>query len=77
MLYCPLNFWRITETPAIIDSIKIKEKDVILDLGSPKFSAFHLASTKKCTIFATDIFNYFVGNSKLFCKALNIEKNYF
>jgi SAM-dependent methyltransferase len=57
----PVNYWRATEYAAITREGEFCAGQRVLDIGSPKLLALHLAEQVGCAVTTTDIDPYFVG----------------
>jgi SAM-dependent methyltransferase len=49
------GYWRSLEEPLVINNLRLKPKDTILDIGSPKTPFLYLAAKKQFQIYGTDI----------------------
>lgn len=76
MLITPMNYWRTLETPLVLDSLKPKKGERILDIGSPKLLSFFISKKIQAKVIASDVDPYFLNYAKDFSKSLNIDKNY-
>lgn len=56
----PVNYWRSIEYRLITDAARFRAGERVLDVGSPKLLALHLAKVVGAEVCATDIDDYFV-----------------
>jgi SAM-dependent methyltransferase len=56
----PVNYWRTTEYAAVLREGAFAAGQRVLDIGSPKLLALHLAERVGCEVWATDIEGYFL-----------------
>lgn len=61
----PVNYWRSIEYRLITDAADFGPGDRVLDIGSPKLLALHLADRVGAEVFATDIDDYFVERQRV------------
>jgi SAM-dependent methyltransferase len=65
-LWNPVDYWRCAEIPHVISALQPKPGERVLDIGSPKFAALFLAKVHRCSVYATDISDYFVPQLRFF-----------
>jgi SAM-dependent methyltransferase len=61
----PVSYWRVPAYKFVFDAANFVERDVVLDIGSPKLFALYLAQTIGATVYATDIDDYFIEEYRL------------
>ena len=61
-IIAPVNYWRNIEYRIVLNELKIRNGDVILDIGSPKLLSLYLAEKFDVDVFTIDIKSYFVND---------------
>jgi SAM-dependent methyltransferase len=74
-LWNPVDYWRCAEIPHAIFALKPRPGERVLDIGSPKFAALFLAKSRRCSVDATDISDYFVPQLSFFSTLEGLDGN--
>jgi ubiquinone/menaquinone biosynthesis C-methylase UbiE len=78
IILIPVAFWRCIENIVVFNDLQIKKTDKVLDIGSPKILSLFIAKHIGATVYATDVFDYFLEYCKSFADVLGVlDKNYF
>ena len=51
----PIDYWRCLEIPAVLEDLRPRAGQKILDVGSPKIAALYLAASREIELAAVDI----------------------
>lgn len=76
MLFTPMNYSRLIETPLVLNGISPISEKTFLDIGSPKLLSFYLAKKSRSTVISSDLNPYFLEYSREFSKVLDVSKRY-
>lgn len=79
LLLEPCTYWRNVEVPAVLNHLKVRPGERVLDIGSPKLPSLFVWSQMQAEIYATDLFPYFVEEYSYLSRRLSnhgIERGY-
>lgn len=75
--FSPLDYLRYAELTIAANEIgDLSEDMVILDLSSPKFLSYYLASKYPSAVIATDLLNEFIPEAEYVSKLLSLNEKY-